>query len=125
MIVAPFSKVQAGYGAQCIGANDKINACKTALIGKRATSGNPLIRRRIGGSNTDTAKAMTASDAYYDDGIWTTTNANLDTAEAGCVKAADVNLTTIEDVWIMVDYSPGLIPTPVMALPQMQPVMAQ
>lgn len=106
MLVAPFSTVQAGYGAENIGVNDVINACKTAFVGKRATAGSPSIRRRIGGVNTDTAKAMTTADAYYDDGIWTTTRANLDTAEAGAVKAADGNLTTIEDVWMMADVTP-------------------
>lgn len=106
MLVEKFSITQSGHGSEVIGAGYTINACKTSIIGKRATSGNPSIRRRIGGVDTDTAKTLTASDTYFDDGVWTTTTANLDSMEAGMVKAADANLTTIEDVWVHVEYIP-------------------
>lgn len=105
MLIAPFSAAQAGHGTQVVNAQDTVNAAKTALIIKRATSGNPKIRRRVNGSDTDTAIVATAADKYFDDGIWTTTVANLDLLEAGVVKAADANLTTVEDVWVMVDYT--------------------
>lgn len=108
MLVEKFSITQSGHGSDVIGSGYTINACKTALIAKRSSSGSPSIRRRVGGADTDTAKTMTASDVYYDDGIWTTTTANLDSMEAGMVKAADTNSTTVEDVWVMVEYTPVL-----------------
>jgi len=96
MLVAPFSL-----------GNATINACKTAVIAKRGVATSPSIRRRIGGSDTDTLVTLTAADKYFDDGIWTTTSANLDTAEIGMVKAANTSLTTVEDAWLIVDYTPG------------------
>lgn len=106
-VISSFSAVQTGHGVQIINPRDTINACKSVVVAKRATSGNPSIRRRIGGADTDTARAMTASDAHYDDNVWTTTLASLNTAEIGVLKAADTNLTTVEDVWLMVDYTPS------------------
>jgi len=107
MVINPFSIIQTGHGTEVIRNIDTINACKTAVIIKRATSGNPSILRRINGTTTNTAITATTSDAYFDDGIWTTASSNLDLLEAGVTKAADGNLTTVEDVWVIVDYSPA------------------
>ena len=107
MLVGAFSASGSGTeGAQTIGASDTINACKTAIVGKTALASAGTIRRRIGGVDTDTAISLTTSDKYFDDGIWTTTTANLDTAEIGAV-AGTVNLDTVEDCWLIVDYTPG------------------
>ena len=108
MLVAPFSSTQSGHGTQTVGSGDTINAAKTALIAKEATAGGGSIRRRVNGVDTDTAKAPTTADKYFDDGIWTTTPANLDLLEAGYVKSGNVNLTTVEDVWVITDYTPAV-----------------
>lgn len=107
MLVAPFSSTQSGHGTQTVGTTDTINAAKTALIAKEASAGTPSIRRRVAAANTDTSFSATTSDKYFDDGIWTTTTANLDTLEAGCVHASGTILTTVEDVWVIVDYTPS------------------
>lgn len=106
-VIARFSTVQSGHGQQVITSRDTVNAAKAAIVFKRATSGSPSIRRRVNGTDTDTVVAGATTDAYKDDGIWTTTVANLDLLEAGMVKAADANLTTVEDVWVIVDYTPA------------------
>lgn len=108
MPVAKFSVAgSTPEGSQVIGAGDTINAVKTAVVFKRATSGSPSIRRRVNGTVTDAVVTGATTDVYRDDGIWTTTVANLDLLEAGMKKAADANLTTAEDVWVMVDYTPA------------------
>lgn len=107
MNIGAFSAAgSASEGAQTVGASDTVNACTTVVVAKRATSGSPKIRRRVNGTDTDTTKVMTTADVLYTDGIWTTTVANLDLLEAGGVKAADGNLTTFEDVWVMCCYTP-------------------
>lgn len=84
-----------GVGANPIRFGSVVNACKVVVIAKeiRAASGTPTysIRRRLNGSNTDTAKALTGSDVGYDDGIWTDTIANLQTAEIGGVRGSGVD----------------------------------
>jgi hypothetical protein len=109
--IGKFSQRFSYYGNSddIIRANDTINACKTALIVQQLVSGTPSIRRRVGGVDTDTPIAATTSDKYFDDGIWTTTTDNLDSLEAGVVHGVDVNLTTVEDIWVMVDYTPAAI----------------
>lgn len=108
MLVEKFSITQTGHGTQVVGSGDTINAAKTALIVKEATAGGGSIRRRVNGTDTDTATVPTTADKYFDDGIWTTSVANLDLLEAGYVKSGDVNLTTVEDVWVIVDYTPAV-----------------
>jgi len=105
MLVAPFNATQSGHGTEVIAPQDVINGCKAAFVGKVALSSAVSIRRRIGGSDTDTSKTLTTSDAYYDDGIWTTTTANLNTAEVGAVHGSGVNLATVEDAWILCDFT--------------------
>lgn len=110
MLVAPFSATQTGHGTEVIGTTDTVNACKVALIAKESTAGTMKIRRRVNSTDTDTAINTTTSDAYYDDGIWTTTVANLDLLEAGAVSQSGSLTTTVEDVWAMVDYTPFQAP---------------
>lgn len=84
-----------GAGTDPISSGYTINACKVAVIAKEilAASGTPTysIRRRVNATDTDTAKALTTSDAYYDDGIWTDTLANLQAAEIGAVRGSGVD----------------------------------
>ena len=114
MLVAPFSATQSGHGSEVIGAGDTINACKAAAIAKTAVAGNMDIRRRINGADTDVTVTLTTSDAYYDGGIFTTTTALLDSAEIGVKNDLIATLETVEDMWLMVDYTDNLLPQAVM-----------
>lgn len=114
MLTESFSVTQSGHGNQILGPGAAINACKAAIVGKVAVASSHSIRRRLNGADTDTAKSVTTSDAYYDDGVWTDTLGNLNSAEIGVLHGADVNLLTIEDVWLMVDY--GLAQNSVMSV---------
>lgn len=99
-----------GTGTDAIGASDTINACSTVAIMKEIGSGTTRtysIRRRVSASNTDTAKTLTASDACYNDGIWTATRTALQSAEIGGVRGTGTGKhVQIEDCWLMVDYTP-------------------
>ncbi len=104
MLTASFSSPQDGHGTEIIDNSRTIFACKTAIIGKVAIATNHSIRRRLAGVDTDTSVAVTTADKYFDDGIWTDTLANLNSSEIGVLHGTNVNLLTIEDVWIMVYY---------------------
>lgn len=85
----------AGAGTHPIYSGDIINAIKTAIVAKEI-GGAPLSatyyrRRRFGGSNTDTAIALTSSDAYYEGSIFTDTLANLQSAELGGVQGSEAD----------------------------------
>ena len=69
--------------------------------------GTYKLRRRLNGSDTDTAKTLTTTDAWYDDGIWTDTLAHLSSMEFGGFRdsGGDHNVQ-IEDIWLLVDYTP-------------------
>lgn len=101
MLTASFSVVQAGHGTEIVNTQDVIVSCKTALVAKVGVGSSQSIRRRIGGVDTDTAKTITTSDAYYEDAVFTATLDNLNTAEIGMLHGANVNLLTAEDLWIM------------------------
>jgi hypothetical protein len=114
MLVEKFSITQSGHGSQVVGSSDTVNACKTAFI-MNTVSGDATgaIIRIINGAETDTIVTDTASDKYLDDGIWTTTAANLDLLEAGVKHGNNTRLTTVEDGWVIVDYTPsGFIQPP-------------
>lgn len=113
MLVEKFSITQSGHGTQVVGASDTVNACKVALIAK-TVSGDATgqILRRINGTDTGTVFTDTASDVYYDDGFWTTTVANLDLLEAGLIHGNNTRVTQVEDVWVIVDYTPGVATLP-------------
>lgn len=97
-------------GVHPIQPRDTINACKHIAIMKEIGSGTTRtysMRRRLNGSNTDTAKTLTATDAVYDTGIWTDTYTNLRSAEIGGVRGTGTGRhMQIEDCWLMVDYTP-------------------
>lgn len=114
MAISAFSAIQTGHGAETIGVLDIVNACKAALIGKAALSSTGNIRRRVNGTDTDTAISWGTADGYFDSGVWTTTTANLDLLEAGAVHALDVNVETVEDVWVMVDFTELPLPQGIM-----------
>jgi hypothetical protein len=110
-LVASFNAVQAGHGPETIQSGDIINACKVGLIAKVDNVSSPPvfnIRRRIGGSDTDVAKVLTTADVYYEGGIFTASLANLNSAEIGATRgtSAATRTDTVEDVWLMVDYTP-------------------
>lgn len=112
MFIAGFNATQSGHGSEVLGSTDTINATKIGLVGKTSnatTDGADSIRRRVGGVNTDQAiTAFTTSDAYREI-LATLTYANLTngTTEIGVVKTATGSRThTVEDMWIMIDYTP-------------------
>lgn len=108
MLVEKFSITQTGHGSQVVGASDTVNAVKTAMIVK-TVSGDATgqILRRVNGTDTGAVFTDTAADVYHDDGIWTTTAANLDLLEAGLIHGNNTRVTTVEDVWVIVDYTPA------------------
>lgn len=76
------------------------------------TSGGKLsVRRRIAAADTDEAVTLTTSDAFYSTSIFTDTRANLLTAEIGAIKQISYQSRThtIEDVWLMVDYTAAFV----------------
>lgn len=80
----------------------------TIAIRPAAAAGSAAsIRRRLGGSNTDTSITLTTSDAYYETGIFTDNITNLNAAEIGALHGNTSLLQTVEDAWIFVDYTPG------------------
>lgn len=110
-------------GTQIIGVNDAVNAVKVGMIAKTAVAGNINIRRRVGSTDTDTAVALTTSDAYYQTAFFTDTVANLNAYEIGVKNALIATTETVEDMWMMVDYTPGAS-EPDVALPQEQGSLA-
>ncbi len=109
MLVSTFSNPQAGHGNNTISGNDTINACKVGMVAKTASAGNTTIRRRVGGADTNVTKALTTSDAYSEATIFTDTLANLDAYEIGVSNAQVATLQTVEDMWMMVDFTESLM----------------
>lgn len=109
MLVDKFSTDpgRAVEGTQVIGASDTINAVWVCMIAKTAVAGNIVIRRRVGGADTDETVALTTSDAYYRGSYFTDTPANLDAYEIGVKNALVATTETVEDMWMMVDYTPA------------------
>ncbi len=107
MLVAPFSATQAGHGVESIGVNDVVNACRVAMIAKSAVAGNTSIRRRVGGVDTDAVRALTTSDNYCEGDVFIDTITNLDGYEIGVRNTLVATLETVEDMWLLVDYTSG------------------
>lgn len=105
MNTASFSSTQTGHGSEVLDSNDTINACSLLAVMKTGTASSHSLRRRINGVDTDTSKSVTTADALYDDGIWTTTLSLLNSSEIGVLHGANTNSHTVEDVWLMVDYT--------------------
>jgi|GEM_PF-5101175 len=112
-LTASFSATQAGHGAGVISGGDTINGIKVGAVAKcsATTSGGSSgnIRRRFNSVDTDTAKTLTASDAYYETAIFTDTLANLNGSEIGWNKAASTQARTqtVEDVWAIASFTPA------------------
>lgn len=117
--IADFSSTQSGHGTETIGASDTINACKACIIEKTsATSSSGAlasIRRRVNGTDTDTAITLTTVDTLYSDGFWTASTANLDILQVGAVHGNSTRTHTVEDVWVMVHYLAAVVATPALS----------
>lgn len=101
-----------GFGVVATDANPSLELSSIQLVVNYTTApvdGTYKIRRRVNGADTDTAKTLTTTDAYYDDGIWTTTLTNLQSMEFGAFRDAggDHNMQ-VEDVYLLVDSTPGI-----------------
>ena len=98
------------YGQEFISALDTIHGCKSVMIGKRASgAANINLLRIVGGVETATAINPTTVDAYFDDGVWTTTYANLLAVEVGVERGATgIGNMIVEDMWLMIDYTPAV-----------------
>lgn len=97
-----------------VAAADTINAVKIAMVGKTSsttTDGIDSIRRRVGGADTDVSASpkWTAVDSYREVYVTGLTYANLTdgTTEIGVVKGTGTNDHRVEDMWLMVDYTPA------------------
>lgn len=123
MFVFSFSAVQSGHGTEIILPQDNINACKVAHVGKRGSGGATThkLRRRLGGADTDSNDwtGISTVDQYKDTmtlgGVFTATLADLNGAEIGGVQGGTGQLWTIEDAWLMVDYTTTILPKAAMA----------
>ncbi len=115
MLVGSFSASGSGVeGSGIIAASDLINACKTAVIVKSPSGGGVdsiSILRRLNGVDTTTAITglVSTTDKLFADAPWTDIVANLNAMEAGAVHTTNTNTVTVEDVWVMVDYSTASI----------------
>jgi hypothetical protein len=101
-----------------IGAADAINGAMVVMVAKCASSNiNVQIMRRIGGADTFSAnKVLSTADRFHPGGvvlgntstmdIFTDTRANLAAAEIGVRDQNSSILATVEDVWLMVDFTP-------------------
>lgn len=108
MLVFSFATAQTGHGLQVISSDDTINACKAVIMAQTDVASTFAIRRRIGGVDTDTVRALTVTTTMYDDGLWTTTIPNLNSAEIGGSHKTGTAINTIMDAWLMVDYAPAV-----------------
>lgn len=110
MLVAPFNTTQTGHGVEVIPPGSTINGCKTVFYGKQATAPAISIRRRFGGTDTDTVISPGTADTFLIDGIYVPTVSQLNSgAEIGVVHGAGTNLATVEDMWEMCDFQAGNI----------------
>jgi hypothetical protein len=105
MLVAPFNVPSAGDGPGFTAVNCVVNGCKVAMISKTASAGNITIRRRVGGADTDATVAITTTDGYDETPVFTDTITNINSYEIGVVNAQTATLQTVEDMWMMVDYT--------------------
>ena len=115
MLVSPFSATEAGKGTETIAAGDTINACRQLVVAKVSnTSSAPTfnIRRRVNGADTDVAATLTTGDVLYRGAFFTTTPTLLETAEIGAARgtSGSSRTVTVEDTWLMVDYTPAAAP---------------
>lgn len=112
MVVDKFSvdPSRAVEGTQAISSAATINAVKVCAIAKISvtTSQAQAIRRRVSSTDTDALVTLTTSDAFYSTAIFTDTAANLDAYEIGmATNATGLGTRTVEDMWMMVDYTPA------------------
>ena len=112
-VTASFSATQAGHGSGTIAGSDTVNAAKVAAVAKASSTSSNInlgaLRYRAASTDTDYNVTLTTSDAYYESSIFTDTLANLNASEAGWNKRASTAAGTqrVEDVWVMVSYSPA------------------
>jgi uncharacterized membrane protein len=90
---------------------DVVNACKVGLVGNSnltaAGAGAFFVSYYDGSVKTDTANTFTTVDAYYQSSIFTDTLANLINYEIGAGHGVTAATHTVEDVWLMVDFTPS------------------
>ena len=108
MLVWGFNGYQTGHGLNTIGPNDTINAAKVSVIAKAASAGNMDILLRYGGTDHATTVSLGTSDSYFEFAFYTPTPSQLNAAEIGADNDLTAILTTAEDCWLQVDYTPGV-----------------
>lgn len=93
----------------CTGANVAWRMVGLEIKCDLTSGGKMSLRRRIAAADTDEAVTLTTSDAFYASSIFTDTRANLIAAEIGAIKqlSYQARTQTVEDAWLMVDYTPG------------------
>lgn len=105
MLTWSFAATQSGHGTEIIADGNTINACKVAVTMKTGVASGHSIRRRFAGVDSDTSKSLTTSDVYYETAVFTDTFANLNTSEMGVLHGPNANSHTVEDVWMMADFT--------------------
>jgi hypothetical protein len=96
-----------------LGTTVTINAVMTAMVAKSA-SGGPIVEMMhlLGGAEIHSSVTLSTSDTFYSY-LWPTIPSLLDLngSEVGIFRhAGSTAQTTLEDCWLQVDYSGGLLP---------------
>lgn len=116
-IVSPFSSTQTGKGSETIASYDTVDMVKVAIVGKRATGAarTHTIRARISSVDYDSADwtGISTSDTFNEFYPSVTPSATaINSMEAGGVQGTGTLAQdfTIEDTWVIAEYTPGTAP---------------
>lgn len=109
-----FATTQTGHGTATIGASDTINGIKVIINGKKGSGAarTHAVRFRYNAADNDSADwtAITTSNQFfiYVPPIASPTVALLNASEAGAVQGTGTlaSAFTVNDVWVVVDYTP-------------------
>lgn len=103
-----------------IGASDTINGAIVLAVGKESSATAPALKilRRSGGSDTLSANLFTTTtDTMRPNpvdseslSVFVDTLANLGALEIGCQWNSSAQTVTIEDMWLLVDFTPAAPP---------------
>lgn len=110
MLTASFATTQSGHGSEVISVYDTIDAIKVGAVAKidTNTAASGVVRRIFGGVTTDGSNIdLTTADAYYETAPFTGSLTNLNASEIGFNKLVTgaARTVTVEDVWMMVEYT--------------------
>jgi hypothetical protein len=114
-LIEDFDVTQTGHGTETIGASDTVNAALVHYVAKRG-AGSPgdvyRLRNRISGNDYEPSVTLTTSDSGYNSFPFNPiTRTQLNGMESGGNKLSGTIEMTIEDLWVMVDYTTSGVAT--------------